>query len=964
MKTKGLATSFVVLLASVAACTVGDVNGGPSLVEFESSIAPIIERDCGTSACHGATDEQFAELSESYYAFPVDSAGKISGQERLAAALARTLEKLASEDVKFSDFIRKPLEESLGGSAHRGGTQYSTMTDETLLTLMRWGQSARPSTLPEISPRAARYAEEIEPILAKKRCMLSSCHGASAANLLIFDPGFVGEFDINSSKRNYAKVAVHLNFATPDALMSRLLRKAIPLDQGGIFHRGGNDFFDPAGGDEDLQVIVDFIADARTELADDDKGVVTGMVFASTDPTPRRIFDLSAYQPGGDIYSLIPAAPSGTLTNLTAAHHAGVADIRDPAVSYDATQIAFSMRTSQTDCSNIYLMNVDGTNLRQITNDTGTLPNGIKVSNVEPVWGPNDRIYFISTRAGELSSHDDWPLSNAYLMNSDGTGLTRMSFNGGNEVAPGWRYSPKHGEEEIEIRTLDLTFTATRKVGNQLFAPLMRVPPDFHADYHPHFGTQNPEYQIFTQMTQMPDMREPLLLMDDSTVWEGGALALIDRNLGAMITDQGTPAVVNYVDPLQKLTGIGEVIEHRGVSANGYYRDPFSMPDGSILVGHSSASIDLSNVAATPDTGIYRVYLREMAGNNTIIESKRLLVDLPGKIEMDPRPIFMRRREEVGDPLHHLTNGAESGTLLNFDLAVALTIATEDSPSNKKEFDAMAEQIHRIRFVEEIQRQPGDAAGRGGHGIRRVIGEFDATADRSLYVELPAGVPFYMQAVDLNGMASSTFNQWFFILPGEKLKQVTRREVWDFRCGGCHGSRSGIPGDTVATPDVLSQASRVDANYNKETRTDLPPIPFGLDPNDRQEIDFQRDIQPILTETCATANCHDGSRVPNLTARAGAAGFSGAYETLTATGTDSTNGFAYVDPISTAAQQSYLTEVLLGQDLAAPRTMDSEQCPGGDQLSDVNKRLIMTWMDLGANFDGIGSKQKPVLPTF
>ncbi len=957
-------STIIAIVIAAAGCSVGDLNGTPSVADFEQTVIPIIERDCGTSACHAADDAQFATLPETYYAFPVDSDGKITGSERVSAALTRTMEKLASEDVKFSDFIRKPLEESLGGSAHRGGTQYSTMNDESLKQLMHWGQAAKPSELPEISARAARYAEEVEPILAKKRCMLSSCHGASAANLLIFDPGFVGEFDINSSKRNYAKVAVHLNLATPDPLMSRLLRKALPLDQGGIFHRGGNDFFDPSGDDPDLQVIKDFISDARTELGDDDKGVVSGIVFASTDPTPRRLFDIAAWQPGGDIHSLVPAASSGVLTNLTAAHHVGTADIRDPAVSYDATKIAFSMRKTEADCSNIYVMNIDGSNLTQVTNDTGNLPNGIKVSNVEPVWGPDDRIYFISTRAGEITSHDDWPLSNAYIIKPDGTGLTRMSFNGGNEVAPGWRYAPKHGEAEIEIRTLDLTFTAARKVGDLLFAPLMRVPPDFHADYHPHYGTQNPEFQIFTQMTQMPDMREPLLLMDDSTVWEGGSLALIDRNLGAKITDGGTSSVVNYEDPLQELTAIGEVISHQGVSANGYYRDPFSMPDGSILVGHSSESIDLTDVAATPDTGIYHVLLRELEGNNTIIQSKTLLVDIPGKIEMDPRPIFKRRLEEVGDPLHHLSNEAQSGTLLNFDLAVLLTLGEEDSPSNGKTFDEMAEKIHRVRFVEEIQKQPGEAAGRGGHGVRRVIGEFAATEDRSLYAELPAGVPFYIQAIGETGMASSTFNQWYFILPGEKLNQVTRREVWDSRCGGCHGSRSGIPGDTVATPDVLSQASRVDANYDKATRTDLPPIPYGLDPNERQEIDFVRDIQPVLSATCATGGCHDGTRVPDLSSRAGIGGFSGAYEALTAAGTDSTNGFAYVDPISSFSQNNYLSEVLLGQELSAPRAMDSGQCPGGNQLSDTDKRLLMTWMDLGANFEGIGSKAAPVLPTF
>ncbi|MBL4634645.1 MAG: hypothetical protein JKY56_12275, partial [Kofleriaceae bacterium] len=132
MKFKYGAIPLVVLFVWTTACTVGDRTPRPEL-NFLTDIVPIIERDCGTSVCHAASDEQFAGLPASYYAFPVDSDGKITGSDRLEAARARTLEKLASEDVKFSELIRKPLDESLGGLAHRGGTQYGSMASPDLI---------------------------------------------------------------------------------------------------------------------------------------------------------------------------------------------------------------------------------------------------------------------------------------------------------------------------------------------------------------------------------------------------------------------------------------------------------------------------------------------------------------------------------------------------------------------------------------------------------------------------------------------------------------------------------------------------------------------------------------------------------------------------------------------------------------------------------------------------------------
>jgi hypothetical protein len=131
-----LRQTFLLPLAITAACVGSTGDGGPGgsdRAAFEQIVAPIFERDCGTSACHAADGDRFDELDPSYFVFPVDDDGRISGSDRLDRAYQRAIEKLSAEGAQFADLIRKPLDESLGGQAHRGGSQYRTMNDPALV---------------------------------------------------------------------------------------------------------------------------------------------------------------------------------------------------------------------------------------------------------------------------------------------------------------------------------------------------------------------------------------------------------------------------------------------------------------------------------------------------------------------------------------------------------------------------------------------------------------------------------------------------------------------------------------------------------------------------------------------------------------------------------------------------------------------------------------------------------------
>jgi TolB protein len=105
-------------------------------------------------------------------------------------------------------------------------------------------------------------------------------------------------------------------------------------------------------------------------------------------------------------------------TNLTGREFVNVF----PAWSPDGALIAFaSVRNNA--LADIYVMNADGSELRQLTDDAA--------SDTQPAWSPDGaRLVFVSDRAGD---------NDLYLMNADGTEPTPLSSVVGiSEIDPAW----------------------------------------------------------------------------------------------------------------------------------------------------------------------------------------------------------------------------------------------------------------------------------------------------------------------------------------------------------------------------------------------------------------------------------------------------------------------------------------------------------------------------------------------
>jgi TolB protein len=108
-----------------------------------------------------------------------------------------------------------------------------------------------------------------------------------------------------------------------------------------------------------------------------------------------------------------------------------------PALSPDGRSIAFVRKSGNNE--DIYVVNVDGTNLRRITNEPGR--------DIEPAWSPDSRmITFASDRTGRSYNTIGYDgemrtvrALEIYVMNADGSGARRLvSHDEGDARTPAW----------------------------------------------------------------------------------------------------------------------------------------------------------------------------------------------------------------------------------------------------------------------------------------------------------------------------------------------------------------------------------------------------------------------------------------------------------------------------------------------------------------------------------------------
>jgi len=117
-------------------------------------------------------------------------------------------------------------------------------------------------------------------------------------------------------------------------------------------------------------------------------------------------------------------------------------------IAYDRKQYISDQSFIENATWDIYIMNADGSQQVQLTNDPA--------NELEPAWSPNsERIAFVSDRNGENAD--------IYVMNADGSDITQLTNDSGNEFGPAWSpdgaqivfNSDHNGNVQLFIMSLD-----------------------------------------------------------------------------------------------------------------------------------------------------------------------------------------------------------------------------------------------------------------------------------------------------------------------------------------------------------------------------------------------------------------------------------------------------------------------------------------------------------------------------
>ena len=360
------------------------LNSSPGFAEFEKKVVPVLDRHC--SLCHGVDEVKYQNVKKSSQGtdllrWRVGVTGKIETFEQskqLYNDLAGNPE-LKSQSNLFeykidpieSKLLRASLAKRYSGSIHN--EIFSTPEHQDYQTLEQWiKKHHQNNTNIDIKKSESElfFEKEVVPILIRKNCF--GCHSQFAFNDLQLDPGIpmlASRFTHEMYKHNRKAMLgantrmVHLS---GNVEQSKQLLKNIPIEQGGIIHLGGNNFFEK--NDPDYTTLFNWLemekqameAETGTTL-----GETNGILYVQrTDAFPERFFEDDGFRPGADIMWL----KNGETTNLTKSlHPEGPVDIRTPDISYDAKKVLFSMRRKESEPFNIWELELETGTARQIT---------------------------------------------------------------------------------------------------------------------------------------------------------------------------------------------------------------------------------------------------------------------------------------------------------------------------------------------------------------------------------------------------------------------------------------------------------------------------------------------------------------------------------------------------------------------------------------------------------------------
>ncbi len=584
--------------------------------------------------------------------------------------------------------------------------------------------------------------------------------------------------------------------------------------------------------------------------------------------------------------------------------------IFDMSPSYDAKKLVFGYKKEvrkREDSYHIYEINIDGSGLRQLT--TG------RYHDFSPVYLPDGRIVFNSTRVGSFSLCQDFLSAALHVIGPDGSNMRRLEYttlcdttpyvmDDGSILFTRWEYQDKNIFCTQALWTINTDGSRVQLYyGNTLTVP--------NAIY----GAK-----------QIPGTRKVICVMAAHHYRPLGGIAIIDRSKGMESVEAMrtlTPDV-----PYRPTKGKNWQETNWGPGDVFYpwsYTDPWPIEEDLFLVSYGGP------LEGGPER--YRLYLMDDQGN------KAPLYDAETISCFNPIPLQPRPKPHT-TPGHAPEKPQGQGRYFVQDVYQGLL-----------EYGVQRGQVKELRIMSQIPKKYNTegprysdhypAIGEGSYYVKYNYGTVPVYEDGSAYFTAPAGVELYFQALDATGKEIRRMGTTTQLTDGETQS-----------CIGCHESR-------FRTPPRNSQAM---ARLSRAPDHIAAP-PWGAGP-----VDFVRQVQPVLDKYCV--ECHQG---PTPDGEIDLSGdktrlFSMAFESLVFTeglvaryhiNPGPTGNFP---PMASGSYVSRLTKLIENEHREVLRPeVEEVRRPEveGVKLDDESRRRIYSWIDANVPYYATWDMTRP-----
>lgn len=632
-------------------------------------------------------------------------------------------------------------------------------------------------------------------------------------------------------------------------------------------------------------------------------------------------------RPGGSVYILDdPFGPKPVLRDILVGSPVSNGRLqgktlsggsfRAPELSYDGKQILFAATQcgrggrswSPETVYHVFKIGLDGSALTQVTDGSW--------NDFDPCVLPSGRVAFISERRGGFGRCHPRPVPTYTLhsMNPDGSDIVALSFHETNE----WNPSVNH----------DGMIVYTRWDYIDRGDCIAHHPWITYADGRDPRALQG-NYPI--NRRARPDAEMDVRAIPNSPLYVATAAPHHGQSFGSLvildprIEDDGAMA------PLKRLTPDNKFPEVEG--GQKMYGTAWPLNENYFLCAY--APPNATTIANVRGSGRYHgIYLVDSFGN------KELIHEDPAINCMSPIPVAPRECPPV---IPHATAvGVPGGPAKSAGGAVptTATVLCVNVYNSRKEWPT-GTKIKEIRLIQVYPKATAPVnnpdIGIGSESLaRNVLGTAPVFPDGSVQITIPAGKPFYMQALDENGCAIQSMQSATYVHPGERLT-----------CQGCHENTHGSPNAPARPPMALQTAAVA-----------LSPEVEGSSP-----ISFPRLVQPVLDRQCVICHTKNKGKAPDLSgapAKWSRPGYGGGNKTWSAsyialtTGTYSEGvpikGFAFA--FSARPPDRTPTQTIPGAFGARASKLYQMLCKGHHdvKLSSEEMRRITTWLDCNSVF--------------